>query len=95
MIPHILVIDKDQDHLSFVTDCINKFGYTSDTASSFKEIAAKMKEERFHIILMLQEIHELDGVKPEYMPALPDRFMEKVNIGATRAYIYWSCEENK
>ena len=39
--------------------------------------------------------YELDGVKPEYMPALPDRFMEKVNIGATRAYIYWSCEENK
>ena len=38
---------------------------------------------------------ELGGVKPEYMPDLPDRFMEKVNIGATRAYVFWSCEENK
>ena len=38
---------------------------------------------------------ELNGVKPEYMPALPERFLEKVSIGAKRAYIYWSCEENK
>jgi response regulator of citrate/malate metabolism len=63
MIPHVLVVDKDSNHLSFTKDCISKFGYTPDTASSVQEMASKMKTKRFHVILMLREIHEFNGVK--------------------------------